>query len=194
MLILPPEMMTVLMPFMQAFSARVWDGAQTLLVGAILASGKRTVTAALRVLGLKDDPPYQNDHRVLNQAKGSGLQGSQMRLDAVLHAPPGRQPKRKPGPKPKKGDRLPSLAARLADLTPTWTRHLIDWDGGRQRLSEDVTGTALWDTPGDDPWPIRWVLVHDPLGECKATAFLATDQTAAPLQILDGFIRCWGSK
>jgi hypothetical protein len=47
-----------------------------LLVGAILAPGKRTVTAALRVLGLKDDKQYQNYHRVLNRAKWSGLQVS----------------------------------------------------------------------------------------------------------------------
>ena len=53
MLTLPPTIMTVLMPFTQAFSARTWDWAQVLLVGAILAPGKRTVTAALRVLGLK---------------------------------------------------------------------------------------------------------------------------------------------
>ena len=72
MLILPSEIMTVLMPFTQAFSARVWDWAQTLLVGAILAPGRRTVTAALRVLGLKDDPQYQNYHRVLNRAHGRG--------------------------------------------------------------------------------------------------------------------------
>lgn len=55
MLILPPEIMTILLPFTQVFSARVWDWAQILLVGAILAPGKRTVTAALRVLGLKDE-------------------------------------------------------------------------------------------------------------------------------------------
>jgi hypothetical protein len=84
MLILPPEIMTVLMPFTQAFSPRIWDWAQTLLVGAILAPGKRTVTAALRVLGLKDDPQYQNYHRVLNRAKWSGLQVSQILLGLLV--------------------------------------------------------------------------------------------------------------
>jgi hypothetical protein len=78
--------MTVLMPFTQAFSARVWDWAQTLLVGAILAPGKRTVTAALRVMGLKDDKQYQNYHRVLNRAKWSGLQVSQILLGLLVAA------------------------------------------------------------------------------------------------------------
>jgi hypothetical protein len=84
MLILPPEIMTVLAPFMQAFSDRVWDWAQILLVGAILAPGKRTVTAALRVLGLKDEQQYQNYHRVLNRAKWSALQVSKILLASLV--------------------------------------------------------------------------------------------------------------
>lgn len=86
MLILPPEIMTVLLPFMQAFSARTWDWAQVLLVGAILAPGKRTVTAALRVMGLKEEKQYQNYHRVLNRAKWSGLQVSQILLGLLVAA------------------------------------------------------------------------------------------------------------
>ena len=84
MLILPPEIMTVLTPFAQAFSDRVWYWAQVLLVGAILAPGKRTVTAALRVLGLKDDKQYQNYHRVLNRAKWSGLLVSKILLGLLV--------------------------------------------------------------------------------------------------------------
>lgn len=340
MLILPPQIMTVLTPFMQAFSARVWDWAQILLVGAILAPGKRTVTAALRVLGLKDEKQYQNYHRVLNRAKWSGLQVSKillgllvtafvsagvplvlgadetlerrcgakirakgifrdavrssrkhtnyssglrwmsmmllvplpwsdrvwalpfltvlapspktnavnnqrhktsidwvgqmvgavrrwlperslvlvvdgalvavklglrcarysqpvtlvsrLRMDAALYAPPGPQPPSKRGPKPKKGERLPSLAQMLVNPAITWTETLIDWYGGRQRPVELVTGTALWYTPGFDPLPLRWVLVRDPLGEFKPTAFFATDQLADPVQILEWFIMRWG--
>ena len=340
MLILPKEIMTVLMPFTQAFSARVWDWAQTLLVGAILAPGKRTVTAALRVLGLKDDPQYQNYHRVLNRAKWSGLQVSQillgllvaafvsagvplilgadetlerrrgakikakgifrdavrssqkytnyssglrwvsmmllvslpwsdrmwalpfltvlapgpktnaangkrhktsidwvgqmigavrrwlpqrdlvlvvdggmaavklglrcasyvhpvtlvsrLRLDAALHEPPKPQPKSKRGPKPKKGDRLPALAQVLSDPATIWTKQTINWYGGKQRLIEYATSTALWYTPSYDPLPIRWVLVRDPLGEFKSTAFFTTDQTANPIQVLEWFILRWG--
>jgi hypothetical protein len=41
-----------------------------------LAPGKRTVTAALEVLGLKDEPQDQKYHRVLNWAKWSNLQVS----------------------------------------------------------------------------------------------------------------------
>ena len=49
MLTLSAEIMVVLQPFMQVCSARIWDWAQVLLVGSILAPGKRTVTASAGV-------------------------------------------------------------------------------------------------------------------------------------------------
>jgi len=340
MLILPPEIMTILTPFMQAFSDRVWDWAQVLLVGAILAPGKRTVTSALRVLGLKDEKQYQNYHRVLNRAQWSGLLVSRillgllvtafvsagvaivigadetlerrrgkkikakgifrdavrssrkytnyssglrwvsmmllvwppwsnrawalpfltvlapspktnlangkrhktsidwvgqmigavrrwlpqralvlvvdggmaavklglrcahyshpvtwvtrLRLDADLHDPAGPQPASKRGPKPKKGKRLPSLSQLLTSSTTKWRQHEINWYAGRKRLIEFTSAMALWYTPGFDPLPVRWILVRDPLNAFEPTAFLATDQTMDPLQILDWYIMRWG--
>lgn len=117
---------------------------------------------------------------------------SRLRLDAALHRPPGPQPPSKRGPKPKKGERWPALAQVLVDPATSWTKQWVDWYGGRQRQIEFVTGTALWYTPGYDPLPIRWVLVRDPLGQFKPTAFFATDQAADPMQILAWFIMRWG--
>lgn len=339
MLTLPQEMMTVILPFVALFSERVWDYAQILLMGALLAPGKRTVSAALTVMGLKDDSQYQNYHRVLNRAKWCGLTASKillgllvtafvaahvpiilgvdetlerrkgeqikqkgvfrdavrsskkylvhsfglrwvsmmlivpvpwsrwpwalpfltlnapseathkangqrhktsvdwirqmiyqvrrwlrgqalvfvtdggltavklgltcgalrqpvtwvsrLRLDVGLYAWPDEQPPEKRGPKPKKGGRLQSLQARLDDPRTAWGRTAIDWYGGRQYTIEYVTGKALWYTPGFDPLPIRWVLVRDPAGKYKATAFLCTDLTVDPLQILHWFILRW---
>lgn len=339
MLTLPQEMMELILPFVSLFSERVWDYAQILLMGAILAPGKRTVSAALTVMGLKDDPQYQNYHRVLNRAKWCSLTASKillgllvqvfvaanapiimgvdetlerrkgdqikqkgvfrdpirsskkylvhsfglrwvsmmlivpvpwssrpwalpfltlnapseatnkangkrhktsidwiqqmvclvrrwlrgrvlvfvtdggltavkmgltcgalrqpviwvsrMRLDACLYAWPGKQPKGKRGPKPKKGKRLKSLQAHLDSPHTQWQETEIDWYGGRKYTIEYVTGKALWYTPGFDPLPIRWVLVRDPAGKYKSTAFLCTDLTANPLQILHWFILRW---
>ena len=67
MLHLPDPIMRVLRPFAQAFSERIWDWAQVLVVGAILAPGKRTVTAILRIMGLSDEVQFQNYHRVLRR-------------------------------------------------------------------------------------------------------------------------------
>jgi len=339
MLTLPQEMKNVILPFVALFSETVWDYAQILLMGTLLAPGKRTVSAALTVMGLKDDPQYQNYHRVLNRAKWCGLTASKillgllvqvfvaantpiilgvdetlerrkgdqikqkgvfrdavrsskkylvhsfglrwvsmmvivsvpwsrrpwalpfltlnapseatnkangkrhktsidwikqmaclvrrwlrgrqlvlvtdggltavklgltcgalrqpvtwvsrMRLDAGLYDWPEEQPKEKRGPKPKKGKRLKSLQNWLDDPDTAWRKTEIDWYGGRKYTIEYVTGKSLWYTPGFDPLPIRWVLVRDPAGKYKATAFLCTDLTADPLQILHWFILRW---
>ena len=45
---LPPAIIYVLRQFERLFSERVWEWAKILLIGAIMAPGKRTVTAALR--------------------------------------------------------------------------------------------------------------------------------------------------
>jgi hypothetical protein len=55
------------------FSERVWGHAQVLVVGALLAPGNRTVTAALRGMGLSQEEQYQHDHRVLKRARWASL-------------------------------------------------------------------------------------------------------------------------
>jgi hypothetical protein len=65
---LPEAIILMLAPFAPLFSHRVWLHAQVLLLGAILAPGARTVTAALRVMGLAAERRFTNDHRVLNRA------------------------------------------------------------------------------------------------------------------------------
>jgi len=44
----------------------VWAWAQVLLVGALLTPGQRTVTSALRAMGLSHEAQYQNYHRVIS--------------------------------------------------------------------------------------------------------------------------------
>ena len=339
MITLAPEMMIILTHFAPLFSERVWDYARVLVAGAILAPGKRTVTSALRVMGLSDEKQFQNYHRVLNRAKWSALDASRillrlivcvfvgvgvplvigadetlerrkgnkieakgvfrdsarssrkytvfsfglrwvsmmvlvpvpwstrvwalpfltvlapskrtneangkrhktsidwimqmitavrrwipdkiivfvtdgglvavklglrcarflnpvtyisrLQLNARLFDEAGPQPSGKPGPKPKKGKRQPSLKRRLKDPKTQWREMSITWYGGKKREIEIATGTSLWHTSGFAPLPIRWVLVRDPLGEFKPTAFFSTNQTLAPLQILTYFIVRW---
>ena len=62
---LPPAIVHVIRHFEPLFSERVWEWAKILLVGAVLAPGKRTVTSALRVMGLSQKKQFQNLHRVL---------------------------------------------------------------------------------------------------------------------------------
>ncbi|NTV99995.1 MAG: transposase [Oscillochloris sp.] len=83
---LPRAIIQVLRQFELLFSERVWEWAKILLVGAILAPGKRTVTAVLRVMGLSDDAQFQNYHRVLNRAVWSPRALSQVLLRQLLSA------------------------------------------------------------------------------------------------------------
>lgn len=69
MLSLPDEIIAIMHPFAHVFSARIWEHALVLLVGTILTPGRRTVSSALRVMGLQDEPHFQNFHRVLNRAR-----------------------------------------------------------------------------------------------------------------------------
>jgi hypothetical protein len=330
MLTLPQEIMSIFSPFMQIFSRRIWDWAQVLVIGAILAPGKRTVSPVLHVMGLKDEKKFQNYHRVLNRARWSALAVSKelllllvttfvaasqpiilggdetmerrwgpkiraksifrdngrsskgyhhftpalrwvymmllvkppwskrswglpfltvlapsqktneangqrhktsidwlmqmvtvvrrwlpgrllvlvvdgglaagklglrcqqlgvifltrLRLDARLYAPPTRA-------NAKKGRRLPSLNQVLVGPETVWTQVTLSWYGGQQRDVELCSQTALWATPGRDPLPLRWVLVRDPLGQMQPEAFLSTDFSLSPTQILLWYICRW---
>jgi len=75
---LPETYSTLISRFALIFSKRVWRHAQVLLVGAMLAPGKRTVTSALRVMGLSDEKHFENYHRVLSRAAWSSLELSRI--------------------------------------------------------------------------------------------------------------------
>jgi hypothetical protein len=66
---LPAELLPLIVEFAPLFSKPVWEHAKTLIVGAILAIGKRTVTACLRVTGKSEEVHFQNYHRVLGIAQ-----------------------------------------------------------------------------------------------------------------------------
>ncbi len=68
MFALPVPIEDLLLAFSPLFSRPVWHHAQLLMLGAILARGKRTVTSALRAVGLARERHFTNYHRVLNRA------------------------------------------------------------------------------------------------------------------------------
>jgi hypothetical protein len=337
MLNLPPTIMTVLMPFAPLFQAKTWHKVPVLLIGTILAPGKRTVTAALRVMGLEGEANYAKYHQVLNRAvwsplavaqcllnllikafcpeekpllfgmddtierrwgqkiaargiyrdpvrsseshfvKASGLrwislmlltpipwaqriwalpvmtviapseryyktQGrkpktvteraqqmikqlrrwvpnralvmvgdnsyaaldllaacqtlaepvtmvTRLRMDAALYEPAPPYPGM--GRPPRKGARLPTPQAYLEAADTAWTTVEVRWYDGQIREMELASATAVWFHYGKPVVPIRWVLVRDPLGEYETTCLLCTDQTVAPLQIVEWFVMRW---
>jgi len=86
MLTLPPAMLTLLAPFAPLFRRRVWPSALVLVAGTLLAPGKRTVTAALRVMGLAQARRFERYHRVLNRAQWSSLAVSRVLLGLLVAA------------------------------------------------------------------------------------------------------------
>lgn len=336
---LPAVIILVLRQFELAFSEGVWEWATILLVGAILAPGKRTVTACLRVMGLSQERQFQNYHRVLNRAtwssrtlsrlllrrlletfvpldqplvlglddhierrrgakiaakgiyrdgvrssksffvKTSGLRWlsmmlltpipwakrtwalpfltvlapseryhqergmphkkladharqmivqvrrwlperklvlvadssyavlellaaaanlsepvtmvTRLRLDAALYEPAPAREQGKKGAPHKKGERQPSLAARLNDPSTVWERQAVRWYAGLMREVELASGTAVWYHSAKPVVPLRWVLIRDPLGSFEAQALLSTDQSVAAAQIVEWFVLRW---
>jgi hypothetical protein len=116
---------------------------------------------------------------------------TRLRLDARLFDPP---PPRRPGQRGRPrvaGARQPNLSARPTSSQTVWRRVTIsNWYGGRDRLIDIASGTALWSHPGKRV-PIRWVLVRDVAGEFEPQALLCTDLAADPLMVLGWFVRRW---
>jgi hypothetical protein len=83
---LPLAMLEALEPFVPLVSRRIWPRVLVLVAGTLLAPGKRTVTAALRVLGLAQAPRFERYHRVLNRARWSGLAVSRVLLSLLVAA------------------------------------------------------------------------------------------------------------
>lgn len=336
---LPAQIIQVLRQFERLFSERTWEWAKILLVGAILAPGKRTVTACLRVVGLSQERQFQVYHRVLNRAKwssrklsrvlltlllqtcvrpdapvllgidaqlerrrgrkiaakgiyrdsvrssksffvtSSGLRWislmllapipwakrvwalpfltvlapseryhqerkqphkpvlrwarqmvkqvrrwlperklvvvadstyaaleflancqrlsnpvplvTRLRLDAALYnAAPARGAGQNGRPRVK-GARQPTLAARLLDVTTTWTEHKRAWYGRATKTVRLARGEALWYHNGLPPVSIRWVLMSDPVGTFEPQALLCTDTTVSETQIVEWFVLRW---
>ena len=83
---LPSRFAAVILCFAPLFRRRVWRHAEVLLVGAILAPGRRTVTSLLRISGLAQERRFVNYHRVLNRAAWSGRAAARVLLGLLLDA------------------------------------------------------------------------------------------------------------
>jgi hypothetical protein len=67
------------------FSKSVFRLAVPLLMGAMLATGKRTVTSALRIIGLSEERNFPKYHRVLSLSRWSARKASLILLRQLLN-------------------------------------------------------------------------------------------------------------
>jgi len=83
---LPTDIIAVLVLFAPLFSRPVFEHVRVLVCGAILCLGKRTVTSALRVMGLSECRQFNNYHRVLNRAKWSSRKAAYILFSMLVRA------------------------------------------------------------------------------------------------------------
>ncbi len=89
---MPALIISLMMPFRGFFTAPVWEHVLTLITGTVLAPGKRTVSAALRVMGLGAAHDFALYHYVLNRARWNSRAVARTLLTMILDrsCPPGR--------------------------------------------------------------------------------------------------------
>ena len=91
MLSLPIAFSSTIGVFAPVFSRPVWPQVKVLMTGAVLAPGKRTVTAMLQLMGRSAASDFQTSHRVLHRAVWSPLTASRLllRLFVAVFSPSG---------------------------------------------------------------------------------------------------------
>lgn len=83
---LPSEIIAVLKPFVPLFRYGIWPTVPVLVIGAMLAPGRRTVSAIVRTMGLSQARQFQKYHRVLNRAPWSSREVGRRRLQLLIAA------------------------------------------------------------------------------------------------------------
>ena len=73
-------------PFVRCFTGATWDHVLVLVAGALLSPGRRTVSAALRVMDLDQSASFAVYHRVLSTASWSARRVAQRLLHLLVAA------------------------------------------------------------------------------------------------------------
>lgn len=81
---IPSEGSKIILQFSSLFSKKVFEHVKVLLLGALLSIGNHTVCAALRFMGLRDEPRFHKYHRVLSLVKWSALKASRILLHLLV--------------------------------------------------------------------------------------------------------------
>ena len=79
-----PLFARVLAAFQPLFSDQSWGNAQTLLIGTLLTRGRRTVSTALRSMGVHETGNFGKYHRFLNRAGWSARAVSRCLLHRIV--------------------------------------------------------------------------------------------------------------
>ena len=86
MLAIPESLAVLLCAFASAFTRPTFEHVQVLVTGTLRPAGRRTVSAALRAVGLDGERHFTTYHRVLNRAVWSPLRLSRILLQLLVTA------------------------------------------------------------------------------------------------------------
>jgi len=119
---------------------------------------------------------------------------TRLRLDARLFDFPPEYTGR--GRPPKKGLRLFSPKQMFKQPNLKWIEADVKWYGGKMRRVAYVTTTCLWCAQGEEPLPIRLVLLKDLAGEYKPVALMGIDELfqLTALEIIEWFVARWNQE
>ena len=119
---------------------------------------------------------------------------SRLRQDARLFDFPEEQSG--PGRRAKKGKRLmvPRDMFKQEDLK--WKKEEVSWYGGKRKIMQHVTFTCLWHVEGNDPLPVRIVLLRDPEGEYTPIPLIGIshDFSLDPVEIIESYVNRWNQE
>ena len=82
----PRSLVDWMWPFIWCFPGATWDHVLVLVSGALLSPGRRTVTAALRVMDLDQSASFAVYHRVLSTARWSARRVAHRLLGLLVAA------------------------------------------------------------------------------------------------------------
>ncbi len=83
---LPARFAGIILAFAPLFVHRTWRHACVLIIGAILAPGRRTVASVLRIMGRSRERCFVNYHRVLSRAAWDPRAGACILLGLLVGA------------------------------------------------------------------------------------------------------------
>jgi DDE superfamily endonuclease len=114
-----------------------------------------------------------------------------LRGDVKLYDKPGPPVAGKSGPKPLKGVRRLSPQQHAAHLETVWEEKELNWYGGQKKKMLIYSETALWQTEGEVPAEIRYVIARDLEGKLPDGFFATTKLDATPEQIMEWMVMRW---
>jgi len=116
---------------------------------------------------------------------------SRLKMNARLFDFPAEKAPNKRGRTALKGRRLMNFKQMLSLKTLPWKEAEIVGYSGVKRLVRFVSNTCMWGADGNEPIPIRWVLIVDPTGKMDPMPLMSTDPLLTPERIIELYIDRW---